>query len=102
MVNQGHNYIGDVIDDDLRQIINNKKLTATTDYSFINDVDAVTICVPTPLDQYQQPDTSYVESSTKEIAKHLETGNAKQVLEDSYSGTTEDRQAHFGIVRFKM
>ncbi|MGO4274230.1 nucleotide sugar dehydrogenase, partial [Paenibacillus sp. TAF58] len=90
MVNQGHNYIGDVVDDDLRQIINNKKLTATTDYSFINDVDAVTICVPTPLDQYQQPDTSYVESSTKEIAKYLKPGMLVVLESTTYPGTTEE------------
>jgi UDP-N-acetyl-D-glucosamine dehydrogenase len=90
MVNQGLNYIGDVVEDDLRQIVKEKRLKATCDYSFINDVDAVAICVPTPLDIYQQPDTSYVESSAREIAKHLHPGMLVVLESTTYPGTTEE------------
>lgn len=90
MVNQGINYIGDVVDDDLLQIIRDKKLRATADYSFINQVDAVTICVPTPLDVYQQPDTSYVEYSAREIAKYLHPGMLVVLESTTYPGTTEE------------
>lgn len=90
MVNNGINYIGDVIDDDLRAIVKDeKKLSATSDYSFIHHVDAVTICVPTPLDIYQQPDTSYVESSAREIAKYLHPGMLVVLESTTYPGTTE-------------
>ncbi len=41
------------------------------DFSFIKDVDFVALCVPTPLDAYQQPDISYVRDSAKEVAKYL-------------------------------
>ena len=58
LVNEGHNYIGDVIDDDLKALVESGKLSATTDFSFIKDVDFIAICVPTPLDQHQQPDIS--------------------------------------------
>src|SRR4051794_38181360 len=61
MVNNGINYIGDVVDEELKEIIRSGKLSASVDYSRINEVDAVAICVPTPLDKYQQPDTTYVE-----------------------------------------
>lgn len=90
MVNQGINYIGDVVDEDLLEITQNKKFVATTDYSLINEVDAVAICVPTPLDIYQQPDTSYVESSAKEIAKYLHKGMLVVLESTTYPGTTEE------------
>lgn len=90
LVNEGHNYIGDVIDDDLKALVESGKLSATTDFSFIKDVDFIAICVPTPLDQHQQPDISYVKNSTIEIAKYL-TKNTMVVLESTtYPGTTEE------------
>ncbi|MFT9849650.1 nucleotide sugar dehydrogenase [Aneurinibacillus sp. REN35] len=90
MVNQGINYIGDVVDDDLRTIVTGNKLKATSDFSFINEVDAVAICVPTPLDTYQQPDTSYVESSTREISRYLRPGILVVLESTTYPGTTEE------------
>lgn len=90
LVNEGHNYIGDVIDDDLKELVDEGMLSATTDFGFIKDVDFIAICVPTPLDQHQQPDISYVKNSTIEIAKHL-TKNTMVVLESTtYPGTTEE------------
>jgi UDP-N-acetyl-D-glucosamine dehydrogenase len=90
MVNNGVNYIGDVVDDELKQIIGSGQLSATVDYSRIQEVDAVAICVPTPLDKYQQPDTTYVEASGKEISKYLHP-NMLVVLESTtYPGTTEE------------
>ncbi|MBO9605734.1 MAG: nucleotide sugar dehydrogenase [Paenibacillaceae bacterium] len=89
MVNQGINYIGDVVDDDLRQMVKAKRIKATAEYSFLAGVDAVAICVPTPLDIYQQPDTSYVEMSTREIAKHLHPGMLVVLESTTYPGTTE-------------
>ncbi|MBP2001953.1 UDP-N-acetyl-D-glucosamine dehydrogenase [Paenibacillus shirakamiensis] len=90
MVNQGFNYIGDVVDEDLRDIVDRGQLRATTDYSCLSEVDAVTICVPTPLDTYQQPDTSYVEASTQEIAKYLHAGMLVVLESTTYPGTTEE------------
>lgn len=90
LVNAGHNYIGDVIDDDLKELVEEGKLSATTDFSFVKDVDFIAICVPTPLDLHQQPDISYVKNSTIEIAKYL-TKNTMVVLESTtYPGTTEE------------
>ena len=74
MVNAGHNYIGDVVDADLARLVESGTLSATTDFSFIKDVDFIAICVPTPLDKHQEPDISYVRDSAKAVAKHLKPG----------------------------
>lgn len=90
LVNQGHNYIGDVVDSDLEKLVKEGRLSATSDFSFIKDVDFIAICVPTPLDTHQQPDISYVKSSAEAISKHL-TKNTMVVLESTtYPGTTEE------------
>ncbi|MBB6453300.1 UDP-N-acetyl-D-glucosamine dehydrogenase [Salirhabdus euzebyi] len=90
LINQGINYIGDVVDADLKQMVEEGKIVATSEYSFIDDVDAVTICVPTPLDIYQQPDTSYVEYSTQKIAEQLHPGMLVVLESTTYPGTTEE------------
>jgi UDP-N-acetyl-D-glucosamine dehydrogenase len=90
LVNNGVNYIGDVVDEDLTEITKSKQFIATTDYSLIKEVDAVAICVPTPLDLYQQPDTSYVESSGAEIAKYMHEGMLVVLESTTYPGTTEE------------
>lgn len=90
MVNAGKNYIGDVVDSDLENLVKDGMLSATTDFSFIKDVDFVAICVPTPLDEHQQPDISYVKSSTEAVSKYLKK-NTMVVLESTtYPGTTEE------------
>ncbi|SKA96492.1 UDP-N-acetyl-D-glucosamine dehydrogenase [Caloramator quimbayensis] len=90
MVNAGHNYIGDVVDDELSKLVNEGKLTATTDFSFVKDVDTVSICVPTPLDNYKQPDISYVVNSTKSVAQYLHKDMLVVLESTTYPGTTEE------------
>ena len=90
MVNAGKNYIGDVVDDDLSDLVKNGMLSATTDFSFIKDVDFVAICVPTPLDTHQQPDISYVKASSEAISKHLRKGTMVVLESSTYPGTTEE------------
>lgn len=90
MVNQGHNYIGDVVDSDLEKLVKKGMLSATADFSFVKDVDFIAICVPTPLDAHQEPDISYVKSSTEAVSKYL-TKDTMVVLESTtYPGTTEE------------
>ncbi|MEG9296037.1 nucleotide sugar dehydrogenase [Mangrovibacillus sp. Mu-81] len=89
-VNNGENYIGDIIDEELTEMVKKGQLTATTDYAKISEVDAVAICVPTPLDSYMQPDTSYVEKSTAEISKYLHEGMLVVLESTTYPGTTEE------------
>lgn len=90
MVNQGKNYIGDVVDADLAKLVQNGALRATNDFSFIKDVDFIAICVPTPLDSHQQPDISYVKSSSEAIAKHLKKGTIVVLESTTYPGTTKE------------
>lgn len=89
-INKGINYIGDVKDDELLQVVNDDKLIATTDYSLISKVDAVILCVPTPLDVHKQADISYVKSATVEISKFLREGMLVVLESTTYPGTTEE------------
>lgn len=90
LVNEGHNYIGDVVDAELAQLVKNGMLTATTDFSQVCDVDFIAICVPTPLDKHQQPDISYVRSSAESISKYLKKGTMVVLESTTYPGTTEE------------
>ena len=89
-MNAGHNYIGDVVDAELAQLVSNGMLSATSDFSFIKEVDFVAICVPTPLDIHQEPDISYVENSAKSIAGYLTKGTVVVLESTTYPGTTEE------------
>lgn len=90
MVNNGENYIGDIVDNDLAELVKSGKLKATTDFSFIGEVDTVCIAVPTPLDLYKQPDLSYVINSTKDVAKYLKRGMLVVLESTTYPGTTDE------------
>lgn len=90
MVNEGQNYIGDVVDSELASLVANGMLRATTDFSLVAGADFLAICVPTPLDEYQQPDISYVRDSTKAIAGYLKPGSIVVLESTTYPGTTEE------------
>ena len=89
-VNAGENYIGDVVQEDLAELVSEGRLEATTDFSRVSECDFVAICVPTPLDLHQQPDTSYMENSAREIAPYLKKGVMVVLESTTYPGTTED------------
>lgn len=90
MVNQGINYIGDVVNEDLEQIVKSGYLSATSDFSFVKECDCVCIAVPTPLDAHQQPDISYVKSSTESITPYLHKDMLIVLESTTYPGTTEE------------
>ena len=90
MVNAGHNYIGDVVDSDLTKLVKEGRLRATTDFSFVKDVDFIAICVPTPLDAHQEPDISYVRDSATAVAQYLKPGTMVVLESTTYPGTTEE------------
>lgn len=90
MVNQGHNYIGDVVDSELSKLVADRKLSATSDFSFIKDVDFVAICVPTPLDEHQEPDISFVRDSVIAVSRYLKRGMMVVLESTTYPGTTEE------------
>ena len=90
MVNAGKNYIGDVVSADLEELVKSGMLSATTDFSFVRNVDFIAICVPTPLDKHQQPDISYVRDSAVASSKYLTRGSAVVLESTTYPGTTEE------------
>lgn len=90
LVNAGTNYIGDVVTADLEKLVHSGMLSATSDFSFVENVDFIAICVPTPLDKHQQPDISYVRDSTISISKRLKRGSIVVLESTTYPGTTEE------------
>ena len=90
MVNSGQNYIGDVADEDISTLVKSGIMSATTDFKKCASCGFIAICVPTPLDKHQQPDTSYIEQSVKEIAKHLKPATIVVLESTTYPGTTEE------------
>lgn len=90
LVNKGQNYIGDVVDSDLKKLVESGTFSATSDFSFIKDMDFIAICVPTPLDAHQQPDISYVKSSAEAISKYLKSETMVVLESTTYPGTTEE------------
>lgn len=90
MVNQGINYIGDVVQEDLAALVKSGMLHATSEFSFVADCDFIAICVPTPLDEHQQPDISYVRDSVIEISKYLKKESIVVLESTTYPGTTEE------------
>ena len=89
-VNEGRNYIADIEDGDLAQVREKGFLSATTEFSRIAEVDAVIICVPTPLDKYKKPDMSFIEASCRDIGKHMKKGTFISLESTTYPTTTED------------
>jgi len=89
-INQGKNYIKDVNDDDLYQMVKNGELRATNDFTFIKDMDVIVMCVPTPIDEYKNPDLSFVQSATEMIAPHVKKGTLVVFESTTYPGTTEE------------
>ncbi|OXB93135.1 nucleotide sugar dehydrogenase [Parageobacillus galactosidasius] len=89
-LNQGINYVEDVRNSELQQIVEQKRFHASSNFSNIEKTDVVIICVPTPLDKHQQPDISYIQSAAKEIATYMHQ-NMLVVLESTtYPKTTEE------------
>ena len=90
MVNDGNNYIGDVINEDLAEIVKSGLLSATTDFAQVAKADCVCICVPTPLDEHQQPDISYVKASAESIVPYVHKEMLIVLESTTYPGTTEE------------
>ena len=89
-INRGKNYIADVNDAVLRKVVDSMFFEATTDFSRIQECDALLICVPTPLDRFRKPDMSYIENACTEIGKYMKTGTFISLESTTYPTTTED------------
>lgn len=89
-LNGGESYIQHIPADKIRQHVQAKKFDATTDFSRLKEMDAVLICVPTPLDERREPDLSYVVETAKSIAPHLQRHQLIVLESTTYPGTTEE------------
>lgn len=89
-VNNGENYISDVNSETLKALTADGILKATTDFSRIAEMDFIAICVPTPLDTHQQPDLSYIEHSSIQIAEYLKKDTMVVLESTTFPGTTSD------------
>ncbi len=87
---QGESYIQDVPTSDVAQLVKDRRLDATTDFSVVRDLDTINICVPTPLRKTKDPDMSYIVSATDEIAKHFHPGLLVILESTTYPGTTDE------------
>jgi nucleotide sugar dehydrogenase len=89
-INRGENYIPDVKDEELRDLVTSGKLQAVTDFRQVPDMDVVVIAVPTPLTKNLNPDLQFVECVTRELAKYLRPGQLISLESTTYPGTTEE------------
>ncbi|MBI4430626.1 MAG: nucleotide sugar dehydrogenase [Candidatus Omnitrophica bacterium] len=89
-INRKECYIQDVDGKLFSDLVSQKKLRATTDFSIIRNLDTVNICVPTPLRKSKDPDISYIVNATQEIVKYLHEGMLVILESTTYPGTTEE------------
>ncbi len=89
-LNKGVSYIPDVKTSAIEKLVKSGHLTATTDFAVLKDMDAVSICVPTPLRQTGDPDMSFIISATEELAKYMHKGMVVVLESTTYPGTTRE------------
>jgi UDP-N-acetyl-D-glucosamine dehydrogenase len=89
-LNAGESYIQHIPADKIRPHVQAKRFQATTDFGMLRDMDAVLICVPTPLDERREPDLSYVEKTAQSIAPNLQRSQLVVLESTTYPGTTEE------------
>ncbi len=86
----GRSYIQDVPTEDVRVLVRKGLLTATTDFSVLRKVDAVSICVPTPLSKQRDPDVSYIVAAVEQVKRHVHPGMLVILESTTYPGTTDE------------
>jgi UDP-N-acetyl-D-glucosamine dehydrogenase len=89
-LNSGRSYIIDVPTEAIEKHVKSGRFTASTDFSRLRDVDAVSICVPTPLRKTGDPDLSFIISATEELAKYIHPGMVIVLESTTYPGTTRE------------
>lgn len=89
-INLGRSHVGDIRSEELAGLVESGKLTATSDFSVIADLDTINICVPTPLRKTKDPDMSYIVSACGQIAQHLHPGMLVILESTTYPGTTDE------------
>ena len=90
LLNKGRGYLKHISDNKIKQAVNSGYLKTTSDFFKLKEVDAIIICVPTPLTEHREPDMSFVENTAKTIAKYLKKGQLVVLESTTYPGTTEE------------
>jgi len=88
-LNDGTNYIDDLEDDRIRRLVADEQLRGTSSFAASDEIDVFFICVPTPVTETNEPDTSYIEAATASIAEHLRPGQLVVLKSTTYPDTTE-------------
>ena len=89
-LNAGHSHVKDVTDAQLREALAGGRFEATTDMSRMGEPDAVSICVPTPLSKFKDPDVSFIVAATDSVKRTLRRGQAIILESTTYPGTTRE------------
>ncbi len=89
-INQGVSYIPDITTEDVAVLVKQGTLSATTDFSILSQVDAISICVPTPLRKTKDPDMSFIVAATDQIVEHSRAGQLVVLESTTYPGTTDE------------
>ncbi|MGB9896445.1 nucleotide sugar dehydrogenase [Thermanaerothrix sp.] len=89
-LNRGESYILDVSSEQVRALVDQGRLRGTTDYAVLREIDAVSICVPTPLRKTGDPDLSYIVSAAESLAPYLHPGMVIVLESSTYPGTTRE------------
>jgi UDP-N-acetyl-D-glucosamine dehydrogenase len=89
LLNKGQSYINHISEDRIREMVDGEKFVATTDFGRIREVEAIIICVPTPLNKNREPDLSFVLHTGRTIAPHLQKGTLVVLESTTYPGTTD-------------
>jgi len=90
LINQGQSYIRHIPETTIAELVKEKRLSASTDFSRIREVEAVIICVPTPLSKNREPDISFILDTGRAIAPHLAKGTLIVLESTTYPGTTDE------------
>jgi UDP-N-acetyl-D-glucosamine dehydrogenase len=90
-LNRGDSYIEDVTSEELRAIVGDDRLVATTDYDELREADAILIALPTPLSRQREPDLSILLSAAEEVAERLRPGHVVVLESTTYPGTTREK-----------
>jgi len=89
-LNAGHSHIKDISDADLQEVLKAGRFEATADPARLGEPDAISICVPTPLGKYKDPDVSYIVAATEAVTATLRRGQAVILESTTYPGTTRE------------
>ena len=89
-LNEGHSHVKDVTEAQLQKAMECGRFSATTDMARLAETDAISICVPTPLSKFKDPDVSYIVAATEAVKKHLRRGQAIVLESTTYPGTTRE------------